>query len=97
MPVYPFSPVLSKHLRYIFVGSDDGNVQVTRDGGYSWTLLNSKQFPKGLYVSRITASAFKEGRVYLTLNGYRNDHFAAYVFVSEDYFFAFCTPSNFAI
>ena len=36
-------------------------------------------------MSRITASAFKEGRVYLTLNGYRNDHFAAYVFVSEDY------------
>ncbi|MBX9735185.1 MAG: hypothetical protein K2X37_14105, partial [Chitinophagaceae bacterium] len=69
----------------IYVGSDDGNIQVTRDGGYSWTLLNNKQLPKGLYVSRVTASAFKESRVYLSLNGYRNDHFNAYVYVSDDY------------
>lgn len=87
VPFGTLSTISESPLRFglIYVGSDDGNVQVTRDGGYSWTLLNSKQFPKGLYVSRITASALKEGRVYLTLNGYRNDHFAAYVFVSEDY------------
>lgn len=69
----------------IYAGSDDGNIQVTKDGGYSWALLNSKQMPKGLYVSRVTASAFKEGRVYASLNGYRNDHFTAYVYVSDDY------------
>ena len=68
----------------IYAGTDDGNIQVTKDGGYTWTLLNGK-YPKGLYVSRVTASAFKEGRVYMSLNGYRNDHFAAYVYVSEDY------------
>ncbi|MBL7760628.1 MAG: hypothetical protein JNK08_08020 [Sediminibacterium sp.] len=69
----------------IYAGSDDGNIQITKDGGYSWTLINSKLMPKGLYVSRVTASAFKEGRVYASLNGYRNDHFNAYVYVSEDY------------
>lgn len=68
----------------IYVGTDDGNIQLTKDGGYSWTNISIKQ-PKGLYVSRVTASAFKEGRVYASLNGYRNDHFTAYVFVSEDY------------
>ena len=40
---------------------------------------------QGLYVSRVTPSAFKEGRVYVSLNGYRNDNFGAYLFVSEDY------------
>ncbi|MEN9600267.1 MAG: hypothetical protein RL596_2591, partial [Bacteroidota bacterium] len=39
----------------------------------------------GLYVSRVAASSFKEGRVYITLNGYRNDHFTAYVYMSDDY------------
>jgi hypothetical protein len=40
---------------------------------------------QGLYVSRVIASKFKEGRVFATLNGYRNDLFNAFVFVSEDY------------
>lgn len=68
----------------IYAGSDDGNIQVSKDGGYSWTLIN-KKLPKGLYISRVTASAFSESRVYVSLNGYRNDHFTAYVYVSDDY------------
>ncbi len=68
----------------IYVGTDDGNIQVTKDGGYSWELINRK-LPKGLYISRVTASAFKVSRVYATLNGYRNDNFQAYVYVSDDY------------
>lgn len=68
----------------IYVGTDDGNIQVSKDGGNTWTLIN-KKLPKGLYVSRVTASAFSESRVYVSLNGYRNDHFTAYVYVSDDY------------
>jgi len=71
----------------IYVGTDDGNIQVSKDAGYSWTKV-SGGLPKtvqGMYVSRVAASAFKEGRVYASLNGYRNDHFGAYLFVSEDY------------
>ena len=68
----------------IYVGTDDGNIQVTKDDGYTWELV-SKKLPKGLYVSRVTASAFKEGRVYASLNGYRNDNFLPYLYVSEDY------------
>ncbi len=71
----------------IYTGSDDGMIHVTKDGGYSWTAVHTK-LPKnvqGLYVSRLIASKYKEGRVYVSLNGYRNDHFSAYVFVSEDY------------
>ncbi|MEY4381279.1 MAG: hypothetical protein RJA92_659, partial [Bacteroidota bacterium] len=68
----------------IYVGTDDGNVQISKDGGYTFSLLN-KGLPKGLYVSRVVASAFNEARVYVTLNGYRNDHFNAYVYRSDDY------------
>ena len=68
----------------LYVGTDDGNIQLSKDGGYSWILIN-KNLPKGLYVSRVVASQFAEGRVYATLNGYRNDNFTPYLFVSEDY------------
>lgn len=71
----------------IYIGTDDGNIQVSKDDGYTWTKI-SNNIPKemqGLYVSRVTPSAFKEGRVYVSLNGYRNDNFGAYLLVSEDY------------
>jgi photosystem II stability/assembly factor-like uncharacterized protein len=68
----------------IYVGTDDGNVQVSKDGGNTFTLINQK-LPKGLYVSRVVASKYSVSRVYLTLNGYRNDHFNAYVYQSDDY------------
>ena len=76
----------------IYVGTDDGNIQGTKDGGATWTLLNAKTakvsdaaLASGLWVSRVVASAYKEGRVYASLNGYRNDDFAPYLYVSEDY------------
>ena len=68
----------------LYVGTDDGNIQVSKDGGYNFTLV-SKNLPANLWVSRVTASQFKEGRVYATLNGYRFDDFTPYLFVSEDY------------
>ena len=68
----------------IYAGTDDGNIQLSKDDGYTWTLVSS-DLPKNLYVSRVVASAFKEGRVYATLNGYRDDNFTAWLFVSEDF------------
>jgi photosystem II stability/assembly factor-like uncharacterized protein len=68
----------------IYTGSDDGNVQVSKDGGNTFTLISQK-LPKGLYISRVVASKYSVSRVYVTLNGYRNDHFNAYVFQSDDY------------
>ena len=85
----------------IYVGTDDGNIHVTKDGGYNWEQLNqtmiapakksksqisnSKLQTNNLWVSRVLASQHKEGRVYATLNGYRIDNFLPYVYVSEDY------------
>ncbi len=68
----------------LYVGSDDGLVHVSRDGGLSWTRITTG-LPERLWVSRIRASAFEKGRVYLALNGYRWDDFNAYLYRSNDY------------
>jgi photosystem II stability/assembly factor-like uncharacterized protein len=68
----------------IYVGTDDGNVQVSFNGGNSFSLISQK-LPKGLYVSRVIASKYNVARVYVTLNGYRNDHFNSYVYQSDDF------------
>jgi photosystem II stability/assembly factor-like uncharacterized protein len=68
----------------IYIGTDDGNVHMSRDGGYTTTDIK-KGLPQGLWVSRIIASRHNISTVYVTLNGYRNDDFTPYVFVSNDY------------
>ena len=71
----------------LYAGSDDGNIHVSKDGGYTWNNISTglPKAMKGLYVSRVTSSQYKVSRVYATLNGYRNDNFGSYVFVSDDY------------
>ncbi|NJD08974.1 MAG: glycosyl hydrolase [Gemmatimonadetes bacterium] len=70
----------------LYVGTDDGLVQVTRDGGTTWT--RSAQFPgvPGLtYVSRVLASGHQEGTVYVALDGHRSNDFRPYLLKSTDY------------
>jgi len=68
----------------IYVGSDDGLVHVSKDGGYSWTNISSS-LPENMWVSSIYPSNFHEGRVYLSLNGYRWDNFESMIYVSDDF------------
>jgi photosystem II stability/assembly factor-like uncharacterized protein len=68
----------------IYVGSDDGYINVTKNGGEAWQRV-SDNLPQGLWVSRVIASKHNESRVYATLNGYRNDDFKPYAYMSEDY------------
>lgn len=67
----------------IYVGSDDGLIHVSKDAGYTWEKVYDS--PEQHWVSRVAASNFKEGRIYMALNGYRWDNFEAMVYVSEDY------------
>ncbi len=71
----------------IWAGTDDGNVQLTRDGGNTWTNVrnNVPDVPEGIWVSRVEASRFAEGTCYLTFEGHRSDLFKPYVFKTEDY------------
>ncbi len=62
-------------------------MQVTRDGGKTWTNL-SKNFP-GLpqytYCSTVLPSRYAAGRVYATFDGHYSDDYKPYVYVSDDY------------
>jgi len=71
----------------LWVGMDDGNVQVTRNGGASWTNVrpNITGVPAGTWCSRVEASRFDEGTCYVTFEGHRNDDFHPYVFKTTDY------------
>lgn len=77
----------------LYTGSDDGKIHVSKDGGVSWQLISSN-LPQNLWVSRVVASHHKKERVYATLNGYRNDNFNSYVFVSEDFGNTWTSISN---
>lgn len=68
----------------IYTGSDDGLIQVSQNGGGSWTNVSSS-LPKDMWVSRVAASKHKKERVYASLNGYRWDDFTPYIYISEDY------------
>ena len=92
VPYGTLTTISESPLRFglIYTGTDDGNIHVTKDAGATWTLISAPKkkgfsLPQDLWVSRVTASKFKEGRVYISLNGYRSDDFSPYLFISEDY------------
>ena len=70
----------------LYVGTDDGNVQVSQDGGTSWQEVAGliPDLPEGTYVSRVQASYHADTRVYATMDGHRSDDYSVYVYVSED-------------
>jgi photosystem II stability/assembly factor-like uncharacterized protein len=70
----------------IYVGTDDGLIQVSEDDGASWR--RSDRFPgvpELTYVSRVIASRHRESRAYATFDGHRNNDFRPYVHRSDDY------------
>jgi len=67
----------------IYVGCDDGNVQVTQDGGYAWAAVPTPTPDK--WVSRVVASKWDEKTVFVAQSGYREDDFAPYLWKSTDY------------
>ncbi len=68
----------------IYVGSDDGLIHVTQDGGAHWQRI-SDGLPQNYWVSRVVASEHKESRCFAALNGYRWDNFGALLYRSEDF------------
>ncbi len=68
----------------IYAGTDDGRAHVTRDGGRTWREIVQGLAPER-WVSRVEASRFVPGTVYLAQNGKRHDDFAAYLWRSNDY------------
>ncbi len=71
----------------IWVGTDDGNVHITKDDGVTWenVAANVPGIPAELWVSRLEASNFDEGTAYLTIDGHRSDDFHPWVFKTTDF------------
>ena len=71
----------------IWAGTDDGNVQLTKNNGENWknVKLNIKKIPKKIWVSRIEASKHAKGRAYVTFDNHRFDDNSPYVYVTENY------------
>lgn len=66
----------------IWVGTDDGQIHLTKDGGKSWNNLtaNVKGLPKEAWIARITASKYDESTAWMVVNNYRKGDYAPYLF-----------------
>ena len=73
--------------RVIWVGTDDGNIQVSRDGGEKWEEVsgNITGIPAGSYVSRVLSSIRDRGSAYVTFDRHREGDWKPYVYRTEDY------------
>ena len=71
----------------IWVGTDDGNLQITRDGGEHWTNVNTKVggLPEFAWVAKIHASEHEAGTAFVAVDQHRSDDFRPYAFVTTDY------------
>lgn len=71
----------------LWVGSDDGRLHVTRDGGKSWASVekNVKGVPANTWVPHIEPSKFDAGTAYVVFDDHRRSNFATYVFKTTNY------------
>jgi hypothetical protein len=70
----------------IWVGTDDGNVQLTRDGGHSWSNLTSNlPLPQGNWISWVEASRFNPAVAYVTNDRHQYGDMQPYLYRTNDY------------
>ena len=71
----------------LWVGTDDGNIQLTIDGGKTWENVsqNIKGMPSEAWVSQIRASKFTKGEAYVIVNNYRQFDFTPYLYRTRDF------------
>ena len=71
----------------IWVGTDDGNIQITRDGGKNWTNIKDKikGLPDFSWVAKIHASEHDAGTAFVAVDHHRSDDFRTYAFMTTNY------------
>jgi len=86
IPYQTLFAISESPLKYglIYAGTDDGRLWITKDGGKAWQETTAGLAP-GKWMSRLVASAYNLGTVYLSQNGKRDDDFTPYVWKSADY------------
>ncbi|HEV1283849.1 MAG TPA: hypothetical protein VNU44_01000 [Bryobacteraceae bacterium] len=80
----------------LWVGTDDGNVQMSRDGGKTWSnVVGTMQgVPKGGYVSRIEPSHKEVGTAYVTFDNHRSADYGIYILMTKNYGDSFTKLTN---
>jgi photosystem II stability/assembly factor-like uncharacterized protein len=69
----------------IYVGTDDGLIQITEDGGKTWRKIDTfPGVPANTYVSKLVASQHDAGVVYACFDNHKNGDFAPYILISND-------------
>lgn len=71
----------------IWVGTDDGNVQVTQDGGKTWTntIVNVPDLPKNAWAYHIESSVFNKGTAYVVFDGHTMNDMKPYTYKTTDF------------
>jgi len=71
----------------VWAGTDDGNLQLTRDGGRTWTnvVKNVPGLPLHTWVSRVEASPHAEATAFVTFDGHATGDMKTYVYRTTDY------------
>ena len=71
----------------IWAGTDDGNIQVTVDGGKNWNNVskNIKGLPRNCWIPQVTASVIDPATAFVVANDYRQGDNSAYLFMTDDY------------
>ena len=69
----------------LWVGTDDGLIQITRDEGKNWTNVTPKDMPEWSRVSLVEASRFDAGTAYVVVDRHQNDDLAPYIYKTSDY------------
>ncbi|HXU46156.1 MAG TPA: hypothetical protein VN783_11570 [Thermoanaerobaculia bacterium] len=71
----------------LWVGTDDGRLQVTRDGGQSWTSVekNVPGVPANSWIPHVKASAYAGGTAFVVFDDHRRSNWATYLFRTDDY------------
>ncbi|MEM9679283.1 MAG: glycosyl hydrolase, partial [Bacteroidota bacterium] len=69
----------------LWVGSDDGLIHVTRNGGQSWENVTPKGMPEWMMINSIEPSAFDEGTCYVAGTKYKTGDFTPYLYRTTDY------------
>lgn len=69
----------------LWVGSDDGLINVTQDGGKTWTNVTPKGMPEWMMINSIEPSAFDAGTCYVAGTKYKTGDFAPYLYKTTNY------------
>jgi photosystem II stability/assembly factor-like uncharacterized protein len=69
----------------LWAGTDDGLIQLTRDGGKNWSNVTAKDIPEWSAISLIDASPFDTATAYVAVDAHKLDNFHPYIFKTSDF------------